>query len=67
MGFVDERQDLTKDINMQRQERNYFYFLNKMSLLSNPLDIRTKRREIARLLTKNKNIEKKYEKKRSCC
>lgn len=67
MGFVDERQDLTKDINMQRQERNYFYFLNKMSLLSKPLDIRTKRREIARLLTKNKNIEKKYEKKGSCC
>ncbi len=67
MGFVDERQDLTKVINMQRQERNYFYFLNKMSLLSKPLDIRIKRREIARLLTKNKNIEKKYEKKGSCC
>ena len=46
MEFVDERQDLTKDINLQRQERYYLYFLNKMSLLSKPLDIRTKRREM---------------------
>ena len=66
MEFVDERKDSTKDINLQRQERYYLYFLNKMSLLSKPLDIRTKRREIARLLTK-KNTERKYGEEGSCC
>lgn len=66
MDFTDEKKDYKKDVSSQRQELHYFYFLNRMSLLSNPLDIRTKRREIARLLTK-KNTEKKYEGEVSCC
>ena len=65
MEFVDDRKDSMKDINLQRNERCYLYFLNKMSLLPKPLDIRVKRREIARLLTK-KNTEK-YGEERSCC
>lgn len=66
MEFVDEREDSMKDIKLQCQERNYLCFLNNMSLLPKPLDIRAKRREIARLLTK-KNTEKKYGEEGSCC
>lgn len=66
MEFVDDRKDSMKDIKLQRQERCYLYFLNKMSLLPKPLDIRAKRREIALLLTK-KNTEKKYGEEGSCC